>query len=107
MTPLELTLRLVAGALLVPANAFLAAIGFALTRARQFTRMGVIESRANPRTRLRSPPGGRPDRPYIESGAATPSTASALATVWRAAATRASRASRTASSSAPSTGHSR
>jgi len=37
MTPLELTLRLVAGVSLILANGFFVAIEFALTRARQFT----------------------------------------------------------------------
>ena len=38
MTPLEISLRLVAGVLLILANGFFVAIEFALTRARQFTR---------------------------------------------------------------------
>jgi CBS domain containing-hemolysin-like protein len=37
MTPLEISLRLVAGVLLILANGFFVAIEFALTRARQFT----------------------------------------------------------------------
>lgn len=44
---------------------------------------------------------------YIESGAATPSASSALATAFRAPATTASRAARVSGSSAVSTGHSR
>lgn len=37
MTPLELTLRLIAGALLILTNGFFVAIEFAQTRARQFS----------------------------------------------------------------------
>lgn len=37
MTPLEITLRLIAGLALILTNGFFVAIEFALTRARQFT----------------------------------------------------------------------
>jgi CBS domain containing-hemolysin-like protein len=43
MTPLEISLRLVAGVLLILANGFFVAIEFALTRARQFTEDEFID----------------------------------------------------------------
>ncbi len=43
MTPLELAIRLVAGALLILANGFFVAIEFALTRARQFTEEEFVD----------------------------------------------------------------
>jgi CBS domain containing-hemolysin-like protein len=45
MTPLEITLRLVAGTLLILANGFFVAIEFALTRARQFTEEEFVGDR--------------------------------------------------------------
>ena len=45
MTPLELTLRLVAGVALILTNGFFVAIEFALTRARQFTESEFIGDR--------------------------------------------------------------
>jgi CBS domain containing-hemolysin-like protein len=47
MTPLEISLRLVAGLLLILANGFFVAIEFALTRARQFTEDEFVDG--NPR----------------------------------------------------------
>ena len=47
MTPLEITLRLVAGVLLILANGFFVAIEFALTRARQFTEAEFIGDRTS------------------------------------------------------------
>ncbi|NHN62577.1 HlyC/CorC family transporter [Haloarcula sp. JP-Z28] len=43
MTPLELTLRLVAGVLLILTNGFFVAIEFALTRARQFSEAEFVD----------------------------------------------------------------
>src|SRR6056297_3136872 len=43
MTPLELSLRLVAGPALILTNGFFVAIEFALTRARQFSRSEFID----------------------------------------------------------------
>jgi CBS domain containing-hemolysin-like protein len=43
MTPLEISLRLIAGVLLILANGFFVAIEFALTRARQFTEDEFID----------------------------------------------------------------
>lgn len=43
MTPLELTVRLVAGVLLILTNGFFVAIEFALTRARQFTEEEFVD----------------------------------------------------------------
>jgi len=43
MTPLELTLRLTAGVLLILTNGFFVAIEFALTRARQFSEQEFID----------------------------------------------------------------
>ena len=43
MTPLELTLRLTAGVLLILTNSFFVAIEFALTRARQFSEQEFID----------------------------------------------------------------
>jgi CBS domain containing-hemolysin-like protein len=47
MTPLELTLRLVAGLALILTNGFFVAIEFALTRARQFEKSEFIGNRAS------------------------------------------------------------
>ena len=46
MTPLEITVRLVAGVLLILANGFFVAIEFALTRARQFTEGEFVDGDA-------------------------------------------------------------
>jgi len=46
VTPLEISLRLVAGVLLIVANGFFVAIEFALTRARQFTEEEFVSDRS-------------------------------------------------------------
>ena len=46
MTPIELTLRLIAGVLLILTNGFFVAIEFALTRARQFTEDEFVDGTA-------------------------------------------------------------
>lgn len=43
MTPLELSIRLVAGLLLILTNGFFVAIEFGLTRARQFSKQEFID----------------------------------------------------------------